>query len=131
VKLPASNGVKVKSYPVLLAIWRSVIGGGGAVNDADNKRRKWKLPPMSPGKIAAYLSKYVTKAFEQGQDYAHRFSASRHTIPAAHVVELRCQSMRELYEMCFAFADGPGVELSPWLCPFGDTVYIGSGPPAG
>lgn len=56
-----SNGVKVKSYNLLRAIWRSVIGGIGSFNDSSRKTRGSIL------KVSRYISKYVGKAFDQAE----------------------------------------------------------------
>jgi hypothetical protein len=60
-RLPARfmvDGHPVKSYDLLRAIWRSVIGGIGAFND---KRRR----SLSPVRIAKYMGKYIGKSIEQ------------------------------------------------------------------
>jgi hypothetical protein len=126
VRLPARNGVMVKSWNIVRSIWRSVIGEDGNIDDSAGKLKK-----RSAAKIAAYLSKYLLKAFEAGADYSKRWTASKHSMPSAQVVEVRSDTLRELFERCFAFVDADGAEFSTWLCPFGDSLYLSSGPPAG
>ncbi|WP_369641694.1 hypothetical protein [Acidovorax sp. A79] len=75
VKLPsslkASNGVLVKSFNVLRAIWRSVTKEhGGNVDVSARKRHSQR----SAARIAAYLSKYITKAFEDGEKWSNRWT---------------------------------------------------------
>lgn len=75
VKLPASlsarNGVKVKSWNVLRAVWRSVTKDfGGTVNVAAKKRHSQR----TAARIAAYLSKYITKSFEEGDKWSNRWT---------------------------------------------------------
>jgi hypothetical protein len=50
--------VRVKSYNVIRAIWRDVIGGGGSFHDSSRKTRGSVL------KVSRYISKYVGKAIE-------------------------------------------------------------------
>lgn len=60
-RLPARfvvDGQVVKSYDLLRAIWRSVIGGIGAFND---QRRR----ALSPVRIAKYMGKYIGKSIEE------------------------------------------------------------------
>jgi hypothetical protein len=125
LKLPAANGVKVKSWNVVRAIWRAVIGEKGNVDDSAGKVKK-----RSAARIASYLSKYLLKAFEDGEDYARRWSSSKHSMPAAQVIEVRSESLRDLFAMCFAFVDAGGVEFSLFVSPFRDSLYLASGPPA-
>lgn len=73
-KVPASlqsDGVKVKSFDLLRRIWRSVTGPLGGNVDVKNKARNSQ---KSPARIAAYLSKYITKAFELGEKFSNRWT---------------------------------------------------------
>lgn len=75
VRLPASlqaaNGVKVKSWNVLRAIWRAVAKEhGGNVDVSARKRHSQR----TAARIAAYLSKYITKAFEEGEKWCNRWT---------------------------------------------------------
>lgn len=75
VRLPAtlkrSDGVKVKSFPLLLAIWRSVTKDKGGSFNAKTRKRS---SSRSPARIAAYLSKYILKAFEDGDKHTNRWT---------------------------------------------------------
>lgn len=63
---------KVKSFDVLRAIWRSVTKElGGNVDVARRKANSRK----SPAQIAAYIAKYIVKAFREGQAFTNRYSA--------------------------------------------------------
>lgn len=75
VKLPSSlkarNGVMVKSFNVLRAIWRAVTKEhGGNVDVSARKRHSQR----TAARIAAYLSKYITKAFEEGDKWSNRWT---------------------------------------------------------
>lgn len=125
LRLSASNGVKVKSWNVVRAIWRSVIGEPGNIDDSAGKLKK-----RSAARIASYLSKYLLKAFEEGADYRKRWSSSEHSMPAVQAAEIRSEDLRELFEFAFGLADSDGAEFTLWLCPFKDRFFIASGPPA-
>jgi len=75
IRLPAAlqnrQGVRVKSFPLLLSIWRSVTGDkGGSFNAKSRKRNSQR----SPGRIASYLSKYIMKAFVDGEKWVNRWT---------------------------------------------------------
>ena len=72
--LETAQGVKVKSFNVVRAVWRSVTGELGGNIDVQAKKRN---SSRAPSKIAAYLSKYMTKAFAEGDKWQNRFSASK------------------------------------------------------
>lgn len=128
--LPASNGVKVKSWNVVRAVWRSVVGASGG--NVDESRRKLATK-SSVAKLAAYLSKYMLKAYESGSDHAHRYSASAHSLPAAVRATFRGSSLAELVALAYAFAaDGPCTVVASWLSRWGETFFLASesvGPP--
>ncbi|AVT17351.1 hypothetical protein C8244_14830 [Paracidovorax avenae] len=63
---------KVKSFDVLRAIWRSVAKDlGGNVDVARRKASSRK----SPAQIAAYIAKYIVKAFRSGEAFSNRYTA--------------------------------------------------------
>ena len=66
-----ARGVKVKSFSLVKAVWKAVIGELGG--DAHVSRSKWA---RAPSRIASYLSKYMTKAFAEGEPWSNRFSSS-------------------------------------------------------
>lgn len=67
-----ARGVKVKSYSVIRSVWLSVVGDlGGNVDLQSSKRMR------APSRIASYLSKYMTKAFAEGDAWSNRFSSSK------------------------------------------------------
>lgn len=128
-ELPAANGVKVKSFNIVRAIWRSVTGElGGNIDQA--KRKKWSK--QSSAKLAAYVSKYMLKAFEDGDDWSNRYSASSIEVPRPELHEINAASLAELIELAYsAVADGP-CEIHTWLSGFGDAFYLSTErPPPG
>lgn len=69
--IAAANGVKVKSYNVIRAVWRSVTGEHGGTVNVSNKK---KGATRSPAKIAAYIAKYISKAFTEGEAGSNRWT---------------------------------------------------------
>jgi hypothetical protein len=128
-ELPASNGAKVKSFNVVRAIWRSVVGElGGNIDQA--RRKRWSS--QSTGKLAAYLSKYMLKAFEDGDDWSNRYSGSAGVeIPEAVRMRFRDAQLAQLIDLVFGdVATGP-CEISTWLSRWGDVFFISTeGPPS-
>lgn len=124
-----AGGVKVKSYSVVRAIWRSVTGElGGNIDQARRKRAS----QSRPAKLAAYLSKYMLKAFEDGDDWKNRFSSSAHSLPPAVRVRLQGAALRDVIALCYVDAQGGDVLSSPWLSPYGDSFFLVlEGPPGG
>lgn len=69
--LPASNGVKVKSFNVIRAIWRSVTKeAAGNIDVANTKRNSQR----SPARIAQYIAGYIIKAFKEGALHSNRWT---------------------------------------------------------
>lgn len=126
VQLATKPGVKLKSYNVVRAIWRGVTGElGGNIDQSARKRTTMR----SSAKLASYLSKYMMKAFEEGDQWSNRFSASSHDMPHAVRVRFTASSLLELVDLVYAFAADGVCEITTWLSTFKDTFYISSGPP--
>lgn len=73
-ELQVKRGVKLKSYNVIRAVWRAVTGEHGGNIDVQARKRNSR---RAPSKIAAYLSKYMIKAYAEGEPWSNRFSASK------------------------------------------------------
>ena len=123
--LPASNGVKVKSFNILRAIWRSVTKNRGGNIDGQNAK-----PWHSPARLAAYLSKYMLKAFEDGDDWANRYSGTRlgDARPKPTVMEFQKAAMGELMDLVFAEVCVGDCDTFTWFSRFGDMFYIATEP---
>lgn len=75
------KGVMVKSYDLLRSMWRGIVGqDNGNVNVSRNKRVN-----RSAAKLAAYLSKYIGKTFDQAERHVNSYSASGRALPDAIV----------------------------------------------
>lgn len=71
---PNAMGVKskVKSFEVIRAIWRSVVKDLGGNIDIARRKASSK---RSPAQIAAYIAKYIVKAFREGEAFSNRYTA--------------------------------------------------------
>jgi len=124
--------VYVKSFNVIRAIWRSVVGElGGNVDVSRRKggKRGAKVTAQSPARVAAYLSKYLTKDWEDWPDGVRRLQTSPCELPEPTRVEVVAANMADVVELCYAFAaDGQCVVVTSHLGRFGDTFYLASEP---
>ena len=120
------RGVRVKSYDVIRSIWRGVTGEHGGTANV-GKDKPWKR--YSPGRLAAYLSKYMLKAFEAGEDWSNRYSGTQGVeIPATVRVRFVGESLASRVDLVYSeVAQGPR-DVFTWLSRFGDAFYISSEP---
>lgn len=74
-----AGGKLVRIYDLLRSMWRAVVGGdNGNVDVSRNKRLA-----RSAAKLAAYLSKYIGKTFDQADKHVNAYSASGRALPRA------------------------------------------------
>lgn len=84
------RGSMVKSFDLLRSMWRGVVGlDNGNVDVSRNKR-----VGRSSGKLAAYLAKYIGKAFEDNPE-GDSYRASGRALPVATVIRLETASLSE------------------------------------
>jgi len=122
--LAASNGVQVRSFNVVRAIWRSVVGDLGGNIDMG----RWKgNSQKSAAKCAAYISKYCLKAYADGEMGSKRYRASSVELPAGETVQFEAASLAELIDLVVSFAVEDGrVLATSWLSPFKDCYFVAS-----
>jgi hypothetical protein len=72
--LELKPGVLLKSFNVIRAVWRAVTKEHGGNIDVQARKRNSR---RAPSKIAAYIAKYMTKAFADGVPWSNRFSSSK------------------------------------------------------
>ena len=65
------NAVKLKSYDVIRAVWRSVTKDLGG--NVDVARRKFHAQ-RSPAQIASYIAGYIVKEFADGEAWSNRWT---------------------------------------------------------
>jgi hypothetical protein len=115
-------GVKVKSYSVVRAVWRKVVGDmGGNIDQARKKRHSRK----TPAQMAAYISKYILKAFEDGDDYSNRYSASSCDVPRPVRLRWQSDSLADLIALVYSEIGGDFETLTnPWMNAWGDRFFL-------
>ena len=101
------GGVKVKSWDVMRAIWRSVVGELGGNFDEAKRRTRWGQRPVKvegAGRIAAYIARYVARDIETSQLNRKAYSHSEGiALPEAYrAVFAGAVSMAELIELAYA-----------------------------
>jgi hypothetical protein len=114
-------GVKVKSYSVVRAVWRGVVGELGGNIDQSKRKRGSRA---TPAKIASYISKYMLKSFDlMGADF-ERYSASKADIPPPVRLRFMHQVMQDLIALVYIEAGASELLTSPWLNPWGDRFFL-------
>ena len=121
--VPASlvrDGVKLKSFNVLRAIWRSVTaesGGNVDVSQGGYKKR-------SPARIASYLSKYLMKAFEEGDKGSNRWTRFG-DIECPKPLKLgQFASMRDAVAAAYQLVDPCASVVSQYLGHWQDVYFL-------
>lgn len=118
-------GVKVKSYSVVRGIWRAVAGAaGGNIDQARRKRNSRK----TSAQIASYVSKYITKAFNEGAQFVNRYSASAVDMPQAVRMRLQGSSLADIIGLVYLHMGGAGTITRPWISGWGDVFFMSSEP---
>lgn len=108
-KLADYKGVKVKAWEVGTKIWRDIVGANNGLCFVGGKP-KWAKGPrrnMSLVKMAAYVSKYIMKDFEDSPSESNRYSRSNGTeIGKVHHLRLDNCSVHQLLELAFECGEG-------------------------
>lgn len=129
------KGVKVKAWQLGTKIWRDIVGEnnglcfvGGQTKNGGHRRN------LSLGKMAAYVSKYILKDYEESPEEKNRYSRSNGTVvPKSKVMYFNDMSMTDIIALCFECRDGDSIVShhvdatngAYWLCtePAPDIVY--------
>lgn len=100
------KGTLVKSYDMIRAVWRAVVGEGNI--DVSRSLRKQQ---RNVGKLAGYLSKYLSKTFEDGGE-GDSYRASGRALPKPVVFRSLTTTAddagTELLQLLNAFFGGSG-----------------------
>ncbi len=120
--------VTLKSFNVVRAIWRSVVGEFGGNIDAG----QWKNNARkSAAKCAAYISKYCLKTYADGEMGSKRYRASSVEMPQVDRMQFQAASLAELIDLVVSFVGEGGRELATsWLSPFKDCYFVASERPS-
>lgn len=120
------KGVKIKAWQLGTKIWRDIVGAdnglcfvGGGTRFGGRRRN------LSLGKMAAYVSKYIMKDFEEAPEESNRYSRSNGTVlPKPPVMYFTGLTMSEVIALCFQCDEGDVIVShrldsergSYWLC---------------
>lgn len=113
-------GVKVKSWNLLRAIWRSVTKERGGNFDASRRKSSSR---KGPAQIAAYISKYMLKDFAEGEKWSNRWTRFGQVDIPKPVHLGVANSINDAVEIVFSLASHSDIRtarLSRW----GDWVYL-------
>lgn len=113
------KGVLLRSYDFLRSLWRKVVGVDNGNIDVSRNKRVMR----SAAKLAAYLSKYITKGFELGDVEGDSYRSSGRDLPPPVTVRILSASGTEA---CMALMDLLSVELGG-RCEFHHALLDGGG----
>lgn len=115
------SAARVKSFNVLRAIWRSVTKeNGGTVNVAKSKYGKRR----SSAEIAAYIAKYISKAFQEGEAGSNRWTKFGDCEIPKPVDLGHFPNMRAVVEACYALVDGGASVVDQHLSRWDDWYFL-------
>lgn len=119
------KGVKVKSWSVLRAIWRDVVGELGGNFDESKRRHRSRASSL---RIAKYVTKYIAKDFDDGELNRKRFWAGGEWVAPTRVTMLFPANgaglSGDLLALVFDEVVVPGSEYTYWLHPDGHTYWL-------
>ncbi|MBX3657076.1 MAG: hypothetical protein KF740_01435 [Ramlibacter sp.] len=90
---------RVKSFDLFRSVWRSVTKDRGGNVDVSRRKRHSR---SSPARIAAYISKYITKAFAEGDKWTNRWTSYGETRVPSPVALGRYASMLDLLQSAYS-----------------------------
>lgn len=115
---------EVEAWKLGTIVWRRIVGKDGGMCFIGGKGEGAKKARNSLAKMAAYVSKYITKHFEDSPEDSRRWTHSAGTMPPKPVLERFAQlSMRELIERVFWCDDGERV-VDHRIGVFRDSYYL-------
>jgi len=129
-KLPKHSlykGVKIEAWKLGTKVWRSIVGDNNGLVFVGGKTKWGKgfIKKMSLAKMAAYVSKYITKDYATCPGGSNRYSKSDNlNPPEPEKIRLTGYPMRDVIELLFECPDGYEVvshrfgffKDSYWLC---------------
>jgi hypothetical protein len=131
VALPASiqtKSVRVKSFDLIRSVWRSVTKSKGG--NIDVSRRKTHSR-KTPARIASYLSKYITKAFTDGEKWSNRWTKFGR-IAKPRVIELgTVGTMREAIALAYSLISDSQSLATAFIGQFKDMFFLAAEPKRG
>jgi hypothetical protein len=131
VALPASvqtKAVRVRSFDLIRSVWRSVTSERGGNIDVSRRKAHSR---KTPARIASYLSKYITKAFTDGEKWSNRWTKFGR-IAKPRVIQLgTVGTMREAVEIAYALVDESQCLATAFIGHFKDMFFLAAEPKRG
>lgn len=112
---------RLRSFNLIRDQWRRVVGDlGGTINVARRKRHSRK----TPAQIAAYLSKYITMAFEEGEAHSNRYTRfGGSDIPPAINLGRYADQLQALTDI-YTLVDADASIVTAYLSHFKDWFFL-------
>lgn len=113
-KLPqhaTHKGIKIKGWELGTRVWRSIVGKDNGLCFVGGRKAPGRPKQRSIAKIASYVSKYITKDYQDAPDESNRYSRSDSRdgiaqMPKAEKIRIWGASLRDMIEMAFQCTDG-------------------------
>ena len=114
-KLPVHavhKDVKIKGWELGTKVWRSIVGAdNGMCFVGGRKTAQGRIKQRSIAKIASYVSKYITKDYQDAPDESNRYSRSDSkngiaAMPKAEKIRIWGASLQDMIEMAFQCTEG-------------------------
>lgn len=116
--------IKLESWRAVTVVWRSIVGKDNGMCYVGGKGEKAQKSCNSIARIAAYISKYITKHYELVPEGKNRYTHSRCSqIPKAERVRMVGLSLLDLIRKCFWLEPGERV-IAHHVGRFKDGYYL-------
>ncbi len=127
-KLPTHatfKGVKVKAWELGTKVWRSIVGDNNGLCFVGGKSRfGGRATHRGLAQVAAYVSKYIMKDFEESPPGSNRYSRSvGQAVAKSEVMYLRGCTFAEAIAVCFELGEGD-VLVSHRLNKYKDATWL-------
>ncbi|MGJ7569633.1 rolling circle replication-associated protein [Variovorax sp. RB2P76] len=100
------KGVKIEAWKLGTRVWRSIVGDDNGLCFVGGMKRGKRHRKWSLARMAAYVSKYIMKDFEDAPAESNRYSRSNGVqIGEIHTMEVEC-TYAELIGLCFEHGEG-------------------------
>ncbi len=119
------KGVKIKAWKLGTECWRGIVGeNNGLCFVGGHTKNGGKRRNLTLAKMAAYVSKYIMKDYEDAPEESNRYSRSN-GIPVAkpEVLRLTNCSLRDLIVLSFEQGDGD-IIVSHRIGHFKDSLWL-------
>lgn len=120
------KGVRVKAWQLGTKIWRDIVGAdNGMCFVGGQSRFGGQRRNLSLAKMAAYVSKYIMKDYEDAPEESNRYSRSNGVaLPKPRAMRFEGMTLAQIIELTFQCDEGDvivshradGVNGVYWLC---------------